>query len=181
MAVQGTMTSSLPPACRQAGTCRGSGARYVFRPPERSYLDALTSSPASVSSIALSVSVTFCVTSRSSQIPGMCRSIRTVFSGMVPSPGFQSRFFVLANERTVRRTRGHAFHVRIENPKRARVRTLSVFIPELRYLQFNSASGINEIKSKTLHSPNHPQQEIHQSIHQLEGCNTARATLRSSD
>ena len=164
------MTSSLPPACRQAGTCRGSGARYVFRPPERSYLDALTSSPASVSSIALSVSVTFCVTSRSSQIPGMCRS-----------PGFQSRFFVLANERTVRRTRGHAFHVRIENPKRARIRTLSVFIPELRYLQFNSASGINEIKSKTLHSPNHPQQEIHQSIHQLEGCNTARATLRSSD
>ena len=175
------MTSSLPPACRQAGTCRGSGARYVFRPPERSYLDALTSSPASVSSIALSVSVTFCVTSRSSQIPGMCRSIRMVFSGMVPSPGFQSRFFVLANERTVRRTRGHAFHVRIENPKRARIRTLSVFIPELRYLQFNSASGINEIKSKTLHSPNHPQQEIHQSIHQLEGCNTARATLRSSD
>ena len=48
-------------------------------------------------------------------------------------------------------------------------------------IQFNSASGINEIKSKTLHSPNHPQQEIHQSIHQLEGCNTARATLRSSD
>ena len=113
--------------------------------------------------------------------PDMCRSIRMMFSGMVPSPGFQSRFFVLANERTVRRTRGHAFHVRIENPKRARIRTLSVFIPELRYLQFNSASGINEIKSKTLHSPNHPQQEIHQSIHQLEGCNTARATLRSSD
>ena len=122
-----------------------------------------------------------CVTSRLSLVPGMCRSIRMVFSGMVPSPGFQSRFFVLANERTVRRTRGHAFHVRIENPKRARIRTLSVFIPELRYLQFNSASGINEIKSKTLHSPNHPQQEIHQSIHQLEGCNTARATLRSSD
>lgn len=152
MAVQGTMTSSLPPACRQAGTCRGSGARYAFRPPERSYLDALTSSPASVSSIALSVSVTFCVTSRSSQIPGMCRSIRTVFSGMVPSPDFQSRFFVLANERTVRRTRGHAFHVRIENPKRARIRTLSVFIPELRYLQFNSIQLQESTKSNPRHS-----------------------------
>ena len=33
------MTSSLPPACRQTGACRGSGARYAFRPPERSYLD----------------------------------------------------------------------------------------------------------------------------------------------
>ena len=172
MAVQGTMTSSLPPACRQAGTCRGSGARYVFRPPERSYLDALTCSSASASSIALSTSVTFCVMSRSSLALGVCRPIRMVFSGMVPSPDFQSRLFVLADD---------AFHVRIENPKRARIRTLSVFIPELRYLQFNSASGINEIKSKTLHSPNHPQQEIHQSIHQLEGCNTARATLRSSD
>lgn len=171
------MTSSLPPACRQAGTCRGNSARYAFRPPERSHLDA----PAISSASASSISVTFCVTSRSSLVSSMCRPIRTVFSGMGPSPGFQSRFFVLANERTVRRTRGHAFHARIENPKRARIRTLSVFIPELRYLQFNSASGINEIKSKTLHSPNHPQQEIHQSIHQLEGCNTARATLRSSD
>lgn len=26
MAVHGAMISSLPPACRQAGTCRGSGA-----------------------------------------------------------------------------------------------------------------------------------------------------------
>lgn len=125
MAVQGTMTSSLPPACRQAGTCRGSGARYVFRPPERSYLDALTCSSASASSIALSTSVTFCVMSRSSLALGVCRPIRMVFSGMVPSPDFQSRLFVLADERTVRRTRGHAFHVRPENPKCARIRTLS--------------------------------------------------------
>ena len=51
------------------------------------------------SGIALSISVTFCVTSRSSLVPGMCWSIRMVFSGMVPSPGFQSRFFVLANEK----------------------------------------------------------------------------------
>lgn len=57
--------------------------------------------------------------------PDMCRSIRMMFSGMVPSPGFQSRFFVLANEEIVHRTRGHAFHVRPENPKCARIRTLS--------------------------------------------------------
>ena len=29
MAVHGTMISSLPPACRQAGTCRGSGANFT--------------------------------------------------------------------------------------------------------------------------------------------------------
>ena len=62
---------------------------------------------------------------RSSLVRGMCRSICIMFSGMVSSSGFQSRFFVLANEEIVHRTRGHAFHVRPENPKCARIRTLS--------------------------------------------------------
>lgn len=31
MAVHGTMISSLPPACRQAGTCRGSGRAPLVR------------------------------------------------------------------------------------------------------------------------------------------------------
>ena len=35
---------------------------------------------------------------RSSLVRGMCRSICIMFSGMVSSSGFQSRFFVLANE-----------------------------------------------------------------------------------
>lgn len=61
---------------------------------------------------------------RSSLVRGMCRSICIMFSGMVSSSGFQSQFFVLANERTVHRTRGFAFHVRPENPKCARIRTL---------------------------------------------------------
>lgn len=39
MAARGTIISSLPPACRQAGTCRGNGERYAFRLPERSHLD----------------------------------------------------------------------------------------------------------------------------------------------
>jgi hypothetical protein len=43
--------------------------------------------------IALSASDAFCMTSRSSLVPGVCRSIRMVFSGMVLSSGFQPRFF----------------------------------------------------------------------------------------
>ena len=117
MAARGTMISSLPPVCRQTGACQGSGERYAFRPPERSYLDALTCSPASASSIALNTSVTFCVTSRSSLALGVCRPIRMVFSGIVPSPGFQSRLFILADERTVRRTRPMALLCQGGNPK----------------------------------------------------------------
>ena len=46
----------------------------------------------------------------------MCRSIRMMFSGMVPSPGFQSRFFVLANENRTQDA-GHALLSQGRNPK----------------------------------------------------------------
>lgn len=41
-------------------------------------------------------------------------SIRMVFSGMVPSPGFQSRFFVLTNKENVHRTRAMPFTSKTE-------------------------------------------------------------------
>ena len=92
------------------------------------------------------------MTSRSSLVPGMCRSIRMVFSGMVPSPGFQLRFFVLANEETVRRTRGHAFHVKPENPKCARIRTLSSKCVKIWTLSHsgNRSSEVDELELEKL-------------------------------
>jgi hypothetical protein len=39
-----------------------------------------------------------------------------MFSGMVPSPGFQSRFFVLANENRTQDA-GHALLRQTRNPK----------------------------------------------------------------
>lgn len=102
------------PACHQTGACRGSGARYAFRPPERSYLDTRRSRRPEASSIALSTSNAFCVMSRSCLVPGVCRSIHMVFSSMVPAPGFQPRFFRLANEKTVHRTRTMPFTSKTE-------------------------------------------------------------------
>lgn len=75
-----------------------------------------------------------------------------MFSGMVPSPGFQSRFFVLANEEIVHRTRGHAFHVRPENPKCARIRTLSSKYVRIWTLSHSSnrSSEVDELELEEL-------------------------------
>lgn len=118
MAARGTAVSSLPPACRQTGACPGSGERYALRPPERSYIwTSRRSRRPEASGHRVEYLGAFCVTSRSSLALGVCRPIRMVFSGIVPSPGFQSRLFILADERTVRRTRPMALLCQGGNPK----------------------------------------------------------------
>ncbi len=84
--------------------------------PLRSYLAAPVISSASASSIALRICVIFSVISRSSLVSSRFWSICMMFSGMVPSPGFQSRFFVLANENRTQDA-GHALLRQGRNPK----------------------------------------------------------------
>lgn len=104
------------------------------------------------SSIALSTSDAFCVTSRSSLAPTCAgRSAwcsRAWFRLLVSNCGS----FVLANEETVRRTRGHAFHVKPENPKCARIRTLSSKCVKIWTLSHsgNRSSEVDELELEKL-------------------------------
>ena len=105
------------------------------------------------SGIALRICVIFSVISRSSLVSSRFWSICMMFSGMVPSPGFQSRFFVLANENRTQDA-GHALLRQGRNPKVRKNSDVIAFVPSPS-VQFQSI-GTNTTASMLSRSTNPP-------------------------
>lgn len=124
MAARGTIISSLPPACLQAGTCRGSGPRGT--PSIRR--NARIWTPRDLVGLRVEHRVEYLG-------DRLCDEPVESGPGHVPvdphgvlGHGFVSWFptAVLSFWRMKNRTQdaGHAFHIKDGNPRRARIRTL---------------------------------------------------------